>query len=266
MRIRGPACLLILCAAALPAPSIAARQASPCELIESATDLGKSSKAVAIVPERLLADWMTALPCLVQIVEKLGQVIDSPRLNADVQKKFLSTTGALRSIIARLTAGDQAGEGREMQRFVGEFRRLDNLTVTAALAFGARSDDRDVRLNAMLVLANVVDDSTLCVPLDHLYDPGINPSGRANLLGVVSVVAPWAYAESFKNIEAMYRMMTAKTKGSPEFRQTNDILDNIRKRLDYQTATSNKNVPIPAEEAAGCKSYKMRWAGADLKY
>jgi hypothetical protein len=235
-------------------------------VIESATDLGKSSKSVAIVPERILADWMTALPCLVQVVEKLGRTIDSPRFDADLQKKFLSTTGALRSIIARLTASDQAGDGKEMQKFVSEFRRLDNLTVASALTFGARNDDRDVRLNAMLVLANVVDNSTLCVPLDHLYDPGINPSGRANLLGVVSVVAPWAYAENFKNIEAMYKMMTAKTKGSAEFKQTNEILDNIRKRLDYQTATSNKNVPIPAEEAAGCKGYKPRWAGSDLRF
>jgi hypothetical protein len=51
-----------------------------------------------------------------------------------------------------------------------------------------------------LILANVIDNTTVCVPIDHLYDPSISINGRANLLSVVSVVAPWAYRQKYDNI------------------------------------------------------------------
>ncbi len=248
-----------------------------CVLYENSI-VGGKSEAVPVVPERLLANWQAALPCLVKIVERLAAKVDLPKFKPDVQSQFLSTTGAIRSIIAginsadrKIVTGTSTAEMREntdrgIREFIEAFRSLDNLEVTTVLSYGARSDERDVRSNALLILANVIDNSTLCVPLDHLYDPQINMNGRANLLAVVSVVASWAYRENYDNIRKMYEFFSPKITNDPDVRQTREILDNIKKRLNSQTPNSNKSVNINPKDGAACKNYRPNWATTDLRY
>ena len=176
---------------------------------------GGSATAVPVVPERLLTNWREALSCLVPIIGALNVSVTSPKFNPETQSKFLSATGAVRAIMTRLSLSDEklktaAEEQRRNQDTLNDFnkafRGLDNLDVTSVLTFGARSDNYDMRLNSVLI-CNVIDNQTVCVPLTHLNDPeldktdyGIN--GRANLLGIIAVVAPWALKQNFESIKA----------------------------------------------------------------
>ena len=147
--------------------------------------------------------------------------------------------------------------------------------------YGARTADDNVRSNATLVLGNVIDNQSVCVPLDHLYDSVLGAGatsyhirGRANLLGVVSVVAPWAYKENYANIRTMWKYMDieiASLKSRPELQQTFQILENIDLRLKFQDQGEqkgqavNKNTLLPRDLDA-CKHYRPKWALERLKY
>src|SRR5262249_52959228 len=144
------------------------------------------------------------------------------------------------------------------------------------LSFGARSDDYNTRLNAMLVLSNVVDNTTVCAPIDHLYDAAALDQGteaaikgRANLLAVISVVAPWAYKENFENIFNVQDYWVRKiSRSDPKLKQTVEILDNIKARLESQKSSgANRFVSIP-ENLQECKrKFTATWAPADkFKY
>jgi hypothetical protein len=117
----------------------------------------------------------------------------------------------------------------------------------------------------LLILANVVDNRTVCVEIDQLYDEkiGLTPfgvKGRANLLAVVSVVAPWAYRETYENIENMIDVITGTLDESdPAIQQTRDIVKNIDQRLKRQTDESNKAQCLPADER-DCYRYSPEWA------
>ena len=178
----------------------------------------------------------------------------------------MSATAALRSMIAKANAQDTVNRDQtEIRKFINEFRSKQNLDVIAVLTYGVRNQDPDVRLNSLLILANVIDNPTLCVPLDHLYIPDLEKTphgrrGRANLLSVISVVAPWAYKENFKNIENTREFVAQKTPNSDEFKDTIAILANIDARLKTQTANSNMNVSSRDGGKACREQYKLVWA------
>jgi ABC-type transporter Mla subunit MlaD len=112
-----------------------------------------------------------------------------------------------------------------------------------------------------LVLGNVIDNTTVCVPLTHLNDPtllatasGIN--GRANLLSLVSVVAPWAYKENSENIARTRASILGQVNSNdPNLKGTVARLENISRRLGDNTETSNRSVPMPESWRLQCKAY-----------
>jgi hypothetical protein len=69
--------------------------------------------------------------------------------------------------------------------------------------------------------------------------------GRANLLGIVSVVAPWAYKENYENIERTRNFISTQvSRDDPGLKTTISILDNIQIRLKSQSETSNKVITL----------------------
>jgi hypothetical protein len=128
-------------------------------------------------------------------------------------------------------------------------------------SYGARSDLYDLRLNSVLILGNIIDNTTVCAPLAHLNDPGLLDSpnginGRANLLGVISVVAPWAYKENFDNITRTTQAIKSSIQESdPNVKSTSASLANIAARLLSQTTTSNRNVLLPEAWRRDCAAY-----------
>lgn len=231
---------------------------------------GGSATAVPVVPERLLTNWREALSCLVPIIGALNVSVTSPKFNPETQSKFLSATGAVRAIMTRLSLSDEklktaAEEQRRNQDTLNDFnkafRGLDNLDVTSVLTFGARSDNYDMRLNSVLILGNVIDNQTVCVPLTHLNDPeldktdyGIN--GRANLLGIIAVVAPWALKQNFESIKSTRdSIFESVRKNDPNLKQTYALLDNVQERLKVQTEGTNKSEDVSADWRRDCKKY-----------
>jgi hypothetical protein len=182
----------------------------------------------------------------------------------DVWKRFVRTSGSIRIIIA-----NNEDPGKRANAAIQEFRKFATLDAYSTLVFGARASDDNARLNATLVLGNVIDNQSICVPIDHLYDPvlgpeatGTNIRGRANLLGVVSVVAPWAYRENYGQITDLLHYERRKLEplsGNLDVKQTFQILDNIETRLAFQNnAGSNREQSVPLDLGA-CKFYKPRW-------
>jgi hypothetical protein len=241
-------------------PSHAAVPAAPCSEYKIAVESG-SEIATPVVPDRLLTSWEDALQCLVPIIGALSPSVTAPKFSPAAQSKFLSATGAIRGLMTRASASDEKLKTIMLNQIIQRFRELDDLNVTSVLTYGARSDNFDMRLNSVVILGNVIDNSTVCVPLAHLNDPalasadyGIN--GRANLLSIISVVAPWAYKQNFNSIKDTRKAINdAIPKNEPSLKQTYLILENIEKRLEVQTDANNKSVNMQPEWVSDCKKY-----------
>lgn len=229
------------------------------------------------VPESLLREWQTAIPCLSFAIAGLRSEVEEVSRRSEVEKKplefppslrakFLRAAGAVRAIMGANKSDD------ELRKVITAFREVDNLDVASVLSFGARTTDYNVRLNAMLVFSNVVDNTTVCAPIDHLYDKRLEgdddaaAKGRVNLLAVVNVVAPWAYRENYLNIENVQKYWSAKAAENQKYRGLVTYLENIKSRLESQPASSNKAVSLTPQLGA-CRQYVKKWAPAEqFKY
>jgi hypothetical protein len=238
------------------------------------------SRSVPFPDKLLAADWQSAIRCLVLTLEDLkGPIERGP--TQETWPQFVRATAMIRIIIAN-NERKEAGGAETLNPAVQEFRKHANLDAASSLVYGARMADDDARLNGTLVLGNVVDNQTVCVPLDHLYDPalgsnatGYHVRGRANLLGVVSVVAPWAYKENYANIRTLWQYMSNEleaVKDRSDLKQTFEIVNNIKARLDFQDEAAskgqpvNKNTSLSERHLDACKFYRKRWAGDRMKY
>lgn len=263
----------LIALALLVAPRAGAETTSACSAYFAATTSDASGFA-PVVPEKLLANWQGAVPCLIQVVKSISAYVTSPIFRPDVRIKYLSATAALRAISSKLNSDDEKrckGDPkcpRELDKFIQVFRDNDNIDVAAALTYGARSDNEDVRLNSILILGNVVDNTTVCVPLTHLADltwsmgqqHDYDRRGRANLLGTIAVVAPWAYSENFKNIQDTKEFFWNKIdREDPNLEHTVAILKNIQARLNTQTKDTNRGAYLADDVREACKKYVERY-------
>lgn len=223
-----------------------------------------NAKLPAVMPDRLLADPSVAIPCLVSIVRSMhGEVSAAGTITPSVFPRLLSVTAGLRAIMARATPStDQPGGSQQaLNDFISKFRAVDDVESTSVLAYGARSNSYDLRLNSVLLLGNVIDNTTVCVVLAHLNDPTLLSSdsglnGRANLLSIVSVVAPWALRENYDNIKATVQSIRqTMNSADSQVKTTVGLLTNIEIRLQAQTETSNKGAWLDPQARASCANY-----------
>jgi hypothetical protein len=234
-------------------PVAAQQPASDCTPYFEAVASG-NIKLPAVVPDRLLADTDAAIFCLVAVVRKMNAEVGPRGLLPETAQRLLSATAALRVLMTRSPPA-------ALNDFITKFRAADDVDVASVLSYGARSDLFDLRLNSVLILGNVIDNTTVCAPLAHLNDPGLleapnGINGRANLLGVIAVVAPWAYKENFDNItRTTQAIKTSVQDGDPNLKSTSASLANIDARLMSQTTTSNKNVWMPEAWRRDCATF-----------
>lgn len=193
--------------------------------------------------------------CLVDILAEMRRVVISPTIDDQTTTQLVRVTGALRSILS--TQGNGA---------IRSYRRFDSPDATIALAFAARSQDPSLRINATLILADVIDNTTVCVAIDHLYDPDLlkpsgGDSGRINLIGVVSVAAPWSYRENFDNITRLAAKLRRDLSGQDNVSQTREVLANLESRLKFQSTLKAPNMlqSLPAD-MRDCAGYQPVWA------
>ncbi len=240
-----------------------ANQSDQCQVIHNLAAQG-SKGSVPVIPDEYLeiSRWSSSLPCLIDVLRRLARNIDreTAQFSENDRSRYLSATGAMRKVIAMLRAADKSGNtSTNIIEFIQVFRDAHDTDVATVLSFGARSIDEIMRSDALLILGNVIDNKTVCASIDHLYDPKISANGRANLLAIVSVVAPWAYAENFDNICRVSNFIGSKLTNEPSMQQTKAIVENVQKRLNSQTAATNQGVYLPVAERA-CYRYPVEWA------
>ena len=250
----------ILSAAALATGLAGPALAQQCGAFEEALVFDKGADQLVLSPygSELLLKNEDAIACLTSILSAMKSRITSPVLERRDLARFVQVTGALRTVLAN--GGLPA---------IAAFREADNLDTMTVLAYGARSDDQNARVNAALILADVIDNSGLCVVIDHLYDPAVNASdagksGRLNLLGIASVAAPWAYRENFQNLERLDEYFEPIVKRESNSQQTRSVLANLEERMAFQRrgADMNKNAPLPGN-LRQCYQYTPIWANKD---
>ena len=135
------------------------------------------------------------------------------------------------------------------------FRACRTDATIKPLVWGARGQQQGIRVNATLILGNVIDNTTVCFVLHHLRQPNINNNvnGRANLLGVTVAMASYAYKENVQAIEETLRIIDPKIESEKgDLSQTKKIIAELRARVGL---SSNRDTPLPEELRKYCADY-----------
>jgi hypothetical protein len=185
----------------------------------------------------LVENWRANLPDLRKDIERMRLTPPSTWPPADLQWATLVTNIAktiLESNDLAITLFRQCRDG------------LDQ--VIKALVWAARGDETNLRINAASILANVVDNTTVCFVLHHLRDPTISASGRVNLLGVTVGMASYAYKENVDSIQQTIRRLNL----SGDTTQTQRLIDELLTRIQR---SPNRDTSLPDNLSMFCKNY-----------
>ncbi len=215
----GPALLLTVVAFCLASqPARAQVQPDPKPYIEQ---IKKAPTASASAAAKLIDNWQTSLVPLVTEIGTYNVPITPDQTGALQQLEGL--TDVLRSIIV-----NQDGATRLFRT-----KANGNKQAIKNLIWAAQSDDKALRINATYVLANVADNTNMCLILDQLVDPKLTPDGRINLLQVVQVVASYAYKQNVTSTKATVQKIQADlARDRTGNARTLAIADDVLTRLD----------------------------------
>ncbi len=135
------------------------------------------------------------------------------------------------------------------------FRKSDDHDVIVTLVRAARGQDRGIRINATLILANVADNSSVCVAIDELRDPKLDDNGRINLLQVVRTVASYMYKESWQAANKSLRVVESRLdRKSQDYKRSLNLIRDIDARLKRN---DRKNQSAPPRHSS-CANYIYR--------
>jgi len=215
------------------------------ELMATTVSVAKAGNAAIRVAtfKTLTENWQYSLPELMREIEKIKQTAASTWDKADLEWN-IAVTSAVKNILA---AYDQS---------IPLFRKCDDDAVIKPLVWAARGDNRDMRLSAANVLANVVDNTTICFVLHHLYQsrPELSDDGRANLLGITRAMASYAYLETTAAIEEVIKKLQRELgERIKQLPQAAALMVNILART---AASQNRSTALPEGLQRYCKGYK----------
>jgi hypothetical protein len=120
------------------------------------------------------------------------------------------------------------------QANVAVFRQIDDQKAIGQLANIATFEDPGVRFNVSSILANVTDNTTLCVVLDKILDRDIDMGARFNLLQTAKVVAGYATRENAYWIRSVVQSLRGSSNNSSNLARTLQTLDQIEQALDSE--------------------------------
>jgi hypothetical protein len=187
------------------------------------TDMGERRSAA----RSLTDDWKQSLPGLIQQVDAYYRPDLTPPYREDDVPSLVALTDVFRTIIVNKDGAIQA------------FREADTDKTIRLLSWAARGPFANLRFNATYILASVVDNSNVCIVLQHLRDPTISPEGQDNLVQIVLAVADYAYKENAQAIEDTVRLLT--NRNAPAGKSGIRLV-----QLDQSARQSaNADVPIP---------------------
>lgn len=182
----------------------------------------------------LIDDWTRSLEPLVKELSKFEATAAAGTAAQPDIDAMLGVTDTLRSILAN----------KEKEGAIKKFREIDNdPKVISGLAWMARSDNRDIRVNSTYILANVIDNTNVCIVLDHLRDPSINGNGRVNLLQTIAPVAGYAYKKNVELIQKSLPVTKSNAKGDAD--RTNALVEQLLQRVGTST-NAREDLTLPS--------------------
>ena len=236
-----PGALAVLLGTCAPRPCLAAEMRMDDEVCVAIREGVASSDYLG---RKTLSDSSRALKCLVNILngEKIVSVDDATN-NIELRR----VTQAIRAI---LDAEDRLSD---------RFREWDTLPALVNLAFSARSLNKDTRVNSTLILGNIADSNSLCVLLDHLYDPAITPDGRFNLLAVLSTLPSKSSKSEVRSIGKLLAYAQNALAGRSDMTETQKMLLSLQDKTDRRSvALAGRDDPPAGGEL--CYQYTPHWA------
>jgi hypothetical protein len=236
-------CLVVISpfapAAAQPSNAVRCPYESRSDVVSALRSLQASDEPTRLAAATALGQiGKDALPALMAAIpEHMRHNAESSAWPA-VQRDFAIV---LTDVIRAILSGDRQA--------ILRFRQCTTDAIIKPLIWAARGDNQRLRVNAANILANIIDNTTVCFVLHHLRDATISTSGRANLLGVTNSMASYAYKENVASITKTIEIVTAQIGSSPGLDQSRSIIKDISART---AQSQNKNTSL---EVADLKKY-----------
>jgi hypothetical protein len=217
-------------------PDCAAKPAVDLDLVALKSGGDKTRIATAT---KLVNQWSRTLPTIMVALTSFPPSTTSrPNVQQDY---FLSIVDVLRSILTENTEA------------IRVFRSCRNDAMIKSLVSAARGEHPGIRVNATLILGNVIDNTTVCFVLHQLRDPSISVPGRANLLGITVAMASYAYKENAQAIEETLRSLAPTIESEKgDLAQTKNLIADLRARV---SGSSNRDTRLPQELRKYCAAY-----------
>lgn len=136
------------------------------------------------------------------------------------------------------------------QADIEAFRCRDDLQIVLKLISFAKSDERALRVNASLLLANVVDNTTLCGVLNELLTHGANDSAQYNFWQIVLVVTGYARVENKKWIAATIKDSRESLTDAAAYAKTLRLIEQVEAALARNDRDATMISIFPAEYEA----------------
>jgi hypothetical protein len=207
---------------------VLAQGASGLPMLRSSDPAVRSSAAQA-----LLANWQGSLKDLIEAVNGFDGTLIDTGLSKDDLDYFTRVTDVLRSIVVN----DRGA--------IKMFREIDTDQTSRPLIWAARSSHRDLRVNATFILANVADNTNVCIVLNHLRQTDISADGIVNLLQIVIAVSSYIYKENYINAkQTLAELRKNLATRNEDFSRTYGFIDNLSKRLE---TSINKDESLPRD-------------------
>lgn len=224
----------------------------PAQAQNTCAAVEKTIASGGFIPRTALKDWTAVLPCLENYLASLATYG-----NADEAIKTLSDKnfiwGATLATTAMRAILDDNGKSA-----AALFQRGQTLRTISVLALAAMSDAHDARVNATVVLANVIDATTICVPEDYLYYGNISDNGRANLLALVSIPLGSVSQAEIANLKRLIGFYSTSAAGASF--DTRRMVQSISAKVD--AAARSAPTTFPPGFANLCGSYRPMFAPA----
>ena len=90
-------------------------------------------------------------------------------------------------------------------RGIETFRKLDDLELISEIVRVIAAGSRGVRISGSLLLANIVDNTTLCAVINALADERLDQFARFNFIQILKVVSGYANQDNTKWIDQVLR-------------------------------------------------------------
>jgi hypothetical protein len=208
-------------------------------------------------PSELSEPTEVAVRCLASVISSFdARVRDVAQVETpDVRTSLLSVTAALRQV---MDLYDKQGRLNQFIKIASDALDINDVSV---LTYAGRGSNRDLRVNAVLILGNGISDGTACVPIVQLGDPRLMQTvdedtavrARANLLALTSVTAAWGSQENAVAMQKLQSFFANDVPKTTDFTGTMTTVENLRARLNARPPASRPKLD-PAQKAA-CDAY-----------